>query len=176
MPVRSDDIKVALLGLIPENWRMYAFIAGAVLFFIFNPHLVVLLVKKVYGAIVFAVSKVPAIKPGVFTPTPPTSPADLGIEAPLAAAQTQIAWAVRVGNKEVLDSAINTLKALSVKAVAVMLLLGTVGLVGCSSSAKQECDYSESHSFGYQPPPPAEKERMFQAEPTLFQQEPDLAK
>jgi hypothetical protein len=61
-----------------------------------------------------------------------------------------------------------------------MFLALVVSLTGCGSQdiaePQADCEYSESHSFGYMPPPEAEKDRMYSSEPTLFQQEPDLAK
>jgi hypothetical protein len=60
-----------------------------------------------------------------------------------------------------------------------LLLVLSILFAGCAAETADtppDCEYSHSHSFGYSPPPPAEKERLYSDEPTLFQQEPDLAK
>lgn len=172
----QEALKGALFGLLPDNWRTWLVVIGVVIFVITNPQAAWFVGSKIVAGIAFLIGKAKAI-----TPSNPSIPpaTDAGIDSPLANAQAQIAWAVRNGNAEVLQSGMTTLQALAkLKAPAVALLLFC--LVGCSQATSQkaapdDCQYSRSHSFGYQPPPPAEKEKMYHDEPTLFQQEPSLA-
>jgi hypothetical protein len=65
---------------------------------------------------------------------------------------------------------------MSRKSFLLGLAIVAAGCAAQSTDPHANCPPSESHSFGYTPPPAEEKERMYQAEPTLFQQEPELAK
>lgn len=47
---------------------------------------------------------------------------------------------------------------------------------GCSQQAQQPDVPSRPQNFGLMPLSEPEKDRMYHEEPTLFQQEPDLAK
>jgi hypothetical protein len=186
----SDRLKDALLGMLPENWRMYLVAAAVVFFVLSNPQAAMAIVGKFSSGVMSILEKLGIKLGGGATPTSPTSPTitdGSGIDAPLQSALSQISWAVKNGNAQVLDAGINSLKALvSAKAAAAVLLIcaiGMTGMVGCSagsSATKQasqgSCDYSKSHSFGVIPLSEDEKNRVYGAEPTLFEQEPDLAK
>lgn len=56
-----------------------------------------------------------------------------------------------------------------------LLALVVVIAVGCSGQVQQEAP-SQPQNFGLVPLSEPEKDRMYHEEPTLFQQEPELAK
>ncbi len=181
---QAQRLKDALLGLLPEHWRMWLVVAAIGFLVVTNPQAAWFFAGKLKDGVAAIVDKIRTFNFGGATMTAPaaatTKVADFGIDAPLAAAQEQISWAVRTGNSDVFDAGVAMLKALQVaKALAPMLLLLCV--VGCSSSeapkaAQNDCEYSQSHQFGLAYPPQGERDRVYSTEPTLFQLEPGLAK
>lgn len=168
---KSEELKGALLGLLPDNWRMWVIGIAVAWFLISNPTLLVSLVQKIWAS----VSTIIGSFRGVSVPS--SSVASSGIETPMRAAQSQIEWAIQNGNAEVFANATATLKALldkGVKGVAAAILV--LCCVGCSAAtnAPEECEYSHSHAFGYTPLTETDRAQIYQAEPTLSQQAPEL--
>jgi hypothetical protein len=117
----------------------------------------------------------------VFPPAPTSrssspSQAVIVTEPTTASLQQLFADAIKHGDEARIDKVSALAKEYQNKVPLVLLLLAVVGLAGCAaekSSPSQDCH--RSGNYGYMPPPPAEKDRMYHEEPTLFQQEPELA-
>lgn len=121
----------------------------------------------------------------VFPPAPPQvrssqaeGPQAVIVTEPTTASLQQLfADAIKHGDETRIDKVSSLAKEYQNKLPLALLLCAIVGLSGCaaeSSTPGQDCH--RSGNFGYVLPPPAEKDRMYHDEPTLFQQEPDLAK
>jgi hypothetical protein len=120
----------------------------------------------------------------VFPPAPPQvqssqsagPPAVIVTEPTTAALQHLLADAIKHGDETRMDKVSALAKEYQSKIPLALLLFAIIGLAGCAaekSSPTQDCH--RSGNYGYVQPPPAEKDRMYHEEPTLFQQEPDLA-
>lgn len=179
--VNEATLKSLLGGLLPDNWRMWAVLIGIALFVFLNPAAAFAIGKKLVDFVSFLVGKIRglSVSNGVSLPSLTSTAGLSGIETPLDAAQRQIKWAIENKNAEVFESGTATLRALLASVAKAAVVIAVVFFSGCSAEVKQaqqepECDYSHYYSFGYQPLTQTDRERVYQAEPTLSQQAPEL--